>query len=144
MAEAMRNETPMSQRLAAAMSYIVDEFHASGHVGAWCASHCLPSLPENQALLRGFPNPEVMPGFPTSICEVVNSELSPLGHTVHHQGRWVCQLIVHEVVDVHNMKRVRETQARAAVAERKAAVAARKAKKAGAREAAPVPGLAQQ
>ena len=127
MAESMRDESPLAKRLACDVRYIVDEFHASGHVGAWCKAHCLPSLPANRALLQGFPNPEAMPSFPTSICEVVNSELSPLGHTIHHQGRWVCQLVVNEIADVHNLKRLRDTRDRAAVAKRKAALATRRA-----------------
>jgi hypothetical protein len=75
-------------------SYVVDEYHASGHVGQWCSENVLPKLAVNAALLNGFP---------TNICETINSELSPLGRTVHHMGRWTCQLYMQEVVDVLNM-----------------------------------------
>ena len=55
----------------------------------------MPGLEENAASLNGFP---------TNICETVNCELSPLGHTIHHMGRWTCQLLMQEIVDVLNMK----------------------------------------
>jgi hypothetical protein len=105
MAESQKQQTPIAARLAANISYIVDSYHASGHVGHWCSEHCMPHLDVNAALLDGFPR---------NICETMNSELSPLGHTLHHMGRWMCQLAVHEMVDVLNMKtlqRVRKTQA---------------------------------
>ncbi|CAK0817830.1 unnamed protein product [Prorocentrum cordatum] len=55
--------------------------------------------------------------FPTNICEIMNSELSPLGHVVHHVGRWASQFYVQEMVDASNMKtlgRMRGAQATAA------------------------------
>ncbi|CAK0905686.1 unnamed protein product, partial [Prorocentrum cordatum] len=55
--------------------------------------------------------------FPTNICEIMNSELSPLGHVVHHVGRWASQFYVQEMVDALNMKtlgRMRGAQATAA------------------------------
>ena len=104
--------------MATQMSYVVDEYHASGHVGQWCSEHCMPKLPQNQSLLRGFP---------TNICEITNSELSPLGHTVHHMGRWVCQLAVREMVDILNMKTVMHIEAQRAIAARKEARLAQKA-----------------
>ena len=30
------------------------------------------------------------------------AQLSPLAHTVHHMGQWVCAFVVNECVDVHN------------------------------------------
>ena len=110
-AEGNGQGNPMAARLASDMSFIVDEYHSSGHVGQWCARTCMPQLAENQALLRGFP---------TNICETVNSELSPLGHTVHHMGRWVCQLAVREMVDVLNMKTVMQARAKWANYEKRA------------------------
>ena len=109
MVEANRASSPIAEELAADVAYIVDEYHATGHVGRWCAEHCLPNLPENVALLNGFP---------TNICEIVNSELSPLGHTVHHMGRWTCQLFMQEVVDVYNIKTSQKKAERQQVAER--------------------------
>ena len=110
MAEASRHDSDVAERLAS-MSYIVDEFHASGHVGAWCKKNCLPHLSTNAELLAGFP---------TSICEIVNSELSPLGHTIHHFGQWTCQLCVNEMVDVHNMKLLRRQRQALEAAQKKA------------------------
>ena len=110
MAEANRHDSDTAQRLAS-MAYIVDEFHASGHVGTWCKTHCLPHLKKNTELLDGFPS---------SICEVVNSELSPLGHTIHHFGQWTCQLCVNEMVDVHNMKVLRRQRLASEAARKKA------------------------
>ena len=106
MAESQTTRTAIAKRLAS-MKYIVDEYHASGHVGKRCSTTCLPSLSFNQDQLRGFP---------TNICETMNSELSPLGHTVHHMGRWVFQLAVQEYVDVLNMKTLQNHAARWEVA----------------------------
>ena len=55
MAESKKSSTPIAQRLAHDMKYIVDEYHSTGHVGKWCSENCLPALPENKALLNGFP-----------------------------------------------------------------------------------------
>jgi hypothetical protein len=111
MAESQEKRTAIATRLAADCSYIVDEYHSTGHVGHWCAEHCLPKLAANAALLDGFP---------TNICEIVNSELSPLGHTVHHMGRWTCQLFMQEVVDVMNMKTLQRKAAQGRIARRRA------------------------
>ena len=94
MAEANAEGPPVA-KLLSTLAYIVDEYHSSGHVGQWCSEHCMPQPEANKALLQGFP---------TNICEIVNSELSPLGHTIHHMGRWFCQLAVQEMVDVMNLK----------------------------------------
>ena len=110
MAESKMATTDIAKRLVS-MKYIVDEYHASGHVGKWCSTACLPGLASNKDMLRGFP---------TNICEIMNSELSPLGHTVHHMGRWVFQLAVQEYVDVLNMKTLQNHAVRRKAAERKA------------------------
>jgi len=57
----------------------------------------MPQLELNRGLLRNFP---------TDIAETVNSEFSPLGHTIHHMGRFFAQLVVHESADVHNLSRL--------------------------------------
>eukprot|EP00959_Pyramimonas_sp_CCMP1952_P295676 6184222-Pyramimonas_sp.AAC.1 len=110
MVEANRASSPIAEELAADVACIVDEYHASAHAGAWCKKHCLPSLPENQALLRKFP---------TNICEVKNSDLSPLAHTIHHMGRWMCILAVTEMVDVSNRRVLALAEARRGVERRK-------------------------
>ena len=81
-------------------------------MGEWCAERSLPGLARNQRLLGAFP---------TNICETVNSDLSPLRHTIHHMGRWVCQLAVSEMVDVHNLKKVQEHRKKEKIASRKRA-----------------------
>lgn len=75
------------------MRFIVDRPHSRSHVDVDCKRFCFPTVPENEAALGSFPTP---------ICESVNSRLSPLAHTVHHMGRWVCMFSVTECVDVHN------------------------------------------
>ena len=74
---------------------MIDGFHATAHVGAWCKKNCWPDLPANLLLLDGFP---------TSIAESVNHNLSPLGHTFHHMGPYVAKLTAAEVADVRNLK----------------------------------------
>jgi hypothetical protein len=111
MAESQEKRAAIARRLVEDCSYIVDEYHASGHVGQWCSENVLPKLAVNAALLNGFP---------TNICETINSELSPLGHTVHHMGRWTCQLYMQEVVDVLNMKTLQKKADQKRSAERKA------------------------
>ena len=85
----------MALRLGTDMVHIVDEYHSSGHVGQWCREN---STPQSEA------NKDLLDTFPTNICETMNSELSPLGHVIHHMGRWISQLHMHEMVDVLNMK----------------------------------------
>ncbi|CAK0903331.1 unnamed protein product [Prorocentrum cordatum] len=92
--------------------YVVDRPHSKGHVDATCKAECFPDVPANAAALGDFPTP---------ICESVNAQLSPLAHTVHHMGRWVCDFIVGECVDVHNELRAQEAARGAARAARKAA-----------------------
>ncbi|CAJ1338621.1 unnamed protein product, partial [Effrenium voratum] len=88
--------TSTSRRLGGKdFTYIIDEFHAPGHVGKWCRRHLLPSLAENKRKLDQFP---------TSIAEVVNASFSPLRGTVHHQGPFLCKFAMTEMADVHNLK----------------------------------------
>ena len=118
MAEGRQGDSDLGRRLAEDIAYIVDDFHSTGHVGEWCKEHCMPSLEMNKALLGDFP---------TGICETVNSCLSPLAHTIHHMGRWVCQLAVLEMVDVHNIKTVQAVRLQKARAEKKTRVKERAA-----------------
>ena len=91
-----RRSSETAEQLAQ-MAFIVDRFHAPGHTGAYCKEHCMPQLELNRGLLRNFP---------ADIAETVNSGLSPLGHTIHHMGRFFAQLVVHESADVHNLSRL--------------------------------------
>ena len=104
-----RQSSVTAARLAE-MSFIVDEFHAPGHTGGWCKDHCLPSIEANRAVLKNFP---------TDIAESVNSNFSPLGHTVHHMGQWFSQLALSEMVDVHNLVRLQSCRDRQRVASKK-------------------------
>lgn len=91
-----RRSSPTAERLAT-MAFIVDRFHAPGHCGQYCAQTCLPTIEENKQLLGDFP---------TEIAEIVNSEMTPLGHTVRHMGKFFTQLVVNECADVHNLSRL--------------------------------------
>ena len=91
-----RSSSETAERLAS-MDYIVDRFHASGHTGQFCSQHCLPTSADNETLLGNFP---------TGIAEIVNSQFSPLGHTIHHMSRFFAQLVVTECADVHNLARL--------------------------------------
>ena len=91
-----RRSTAIAERMAT-MDFIVDRFHAPGHCGEYCAQHCLPTIEENKGLLGTFP---------TEIAEIVNSEMTPLGHTIHHMGKFFAQLVVSECTDVHNLSRL--------------------------------------
>ena len=91
-----RRSTAIAERMAT-MDFIVDRFHAPGHCGEYCAQHCLPTIEENKGLLGTFP---------TDIAEIVNSEMTPLGHTIHHMGKFFAQLVVSECTDVHNLSRL--------------------------------------
>lgn len=68
-------------------NFIIDKFHAPGHVGDLCRQHCLPDLAGNKSILSKFP---------TDIAETVNSQLCPLGHVVHHMNKWICQLFLQD------------------------------------------------
>ena len=72
------NSSPIGKRLGQ-FNFIIDRFHAPGHVGEFCRQHCLADLPPNKAILSTFP---------TDIAESVNSQFSPLGHVVHHMNKW--------------------------------------------------------
>jgi hypothetical protein len=98
----LRNQadSPVAARLAN-FDFIIDEFHAAGHSGAWCKETSLPSLQRNK---------EVLNGFPTEIAESVNSQFSPLGHCFHHYGPWFAQLVLQELADVHNLSRLQSLQ----------------------------------
>ena len=93
-AEGWADGNELTARLARDMCYIIDKPHSRAHVDASCRGNCFPDLPENM---------EALGNFPTPINEAVNAQLSPLAHTVHHMQRWVCNFIVAESVDVHNI-----------------------------------------
>ena len=99
-------EGPPVAMLLSTLAKIVNEYH----FGHWCSEHCMPQLEANKALLQGVP---------TNICEIVNSEQSPIGHTIHHMGRWFCQLAVQEMVDVLNLKTLQKLKAKRTTAEKK-------------------------
>ena len=93
----VRREKKQESDWLATMAFIVDRFHAPGHCGQYCAQTCLPTIGENKQLLGDFP---------TEIAEIVNSEMTPLGHTFRHMGKVFTQLVVNECADVHNLSRL--------------------------------------
>jgi hypothetical protein len=89
-----REDNEMSKRLSSDdFFYVIDRPHSRGHVDPVCMKECFPDTEKNSAFLRDFPTP---------ICESVNSDLSPLAHTVHHMQRWLCFFVTSECVQVHN------------------------------------------
>ena len=54
----MRKEHQQSFAIARRLgqfNFIIDRFHATGHVGEFCRQRFLPDLPENQSILSTFP-----------------------------------------------------------------------------------------
>ena len=97
-----REDNAMSKRLSSPdFFYIIDRPHSRGHVDAVCRSECFPDVPRNSDFLRDFPTP---------VCETVNSEMSPLAHTIHHMQRWLCMFCVNECADVHNELRAQRRE----------------------------------
>ena len=119
-----REDTEMSKRLASPeFFYIVDRPHSRGHVDPVCLAECFPDVAKNAAFLGDFPTP---------ICETVNSEMSPLAHTIHHMQRWLCTFCVNEWADVHNDLRAQRRDEAGRRLERKRARVARAQLAAGA------------
>ncbi|CAK0853929.1 unnamed protein product [Prorocentrum cordatum] len=109
-------EGSMAARLGG-FQFILDRPHSLGHVDPTCRNECFPTVAANEATLGSFPTP---------ICESVNAQLSPLAHTVHHMGRWVCSFLVSELVEVHNMFRDVGAARESARAQRRAQKKARR------------------
>ena len=109
MCQKEKQTSVMAARLAD-MDFIIDDFHSGGHCGEWCKKTCLPNLPHNKDILKGFP---------TEVAESVNAQFSPLGHCFHHYGPWFAQFVMQECVDVHNMTRVQALADKRRVADKK-------------------------
>ncbi|CAK0880615.1 unnamed protein product [Prorocentrum cordatum] len=109
-------EGSMAARLGG-FQFILDRPHSLGHVDPTCRNECFPTVAANEATLGSFPTP---------ICESVNAQLSPLAHTMHHMGRWVCSFLVSELVEVHNMFRDVGAARESARAQRRAQKKARR------------------
>ena len=76
-----------------AIRYIIDKFHARGHVDPWCLEHCHPKAQEVQGLLDGVK---------TSICEVTFAKFSRWKHMFRKMGRWTGLFFMSEMVDLNN------------------------------------------
>ena len=61
------------------MKYILDKFHAKGHVDPWCTANVAPDTPENAQILLGKN---------TSICETTFQWLSRYKHMYRKMNRW--------------------------------------------------------
>ena len=79
--------------------YVVDRFHAKGHVDEWCKQNCCPDAP-------GVP--EIVGNANTSICEITFSWLARYKHMVRPLGRNVANYFLAEMVDHRNVHRSRE------------------------------------
>ncbi|CAE7578556.1 unnamed protein product [Symbiodinium sp. CCMP2592] len=73
--------------------YIVDKFHARGHVDEWCRLNCHPGLEENKACVEEIN---------TSICEITFSWLARFKQMTRKMNRFTYWFFVQEVVDERN------------------------------------------
>ena len=83
-AESLQQDGGIAQTLGTSFAYIIDDFHSSGHVGSSSKEHCLLGLWEHR---------RVLDGFPTGMCETVNSCPPPLSLTMNRMDRWMCQCV---------------------------------------------------
>ena len=77
------------------MLYILDRFHASGHVDAWSLANVHPAVPENSAALEGVN---------TSACEILFAWLARYKHGFRKMNRWMGNFFAQEVLDLHNQE----------------------------------------
>ncbi len=75
------------------LNFVVDKFHARGHVDRWCLEHCHPDVPANAQLLKGVNS---------SACELLFQWLSGYKAAFRHMGRNTAQFFLLEVLDLKN------------------------------------------
>jgi hypothetical protein len=78
------------------MYYILDRFHAPGHVDVWCRQNVCPSLPENANLMQGKNS---------SICEITFSWLRRYKHMFRTMNQWTANFFVQEMIQGRNDNR---------------------------------------
>ena len=93
-AEKRRNVNAFAASLAfPRITYVVDRFHARGHVDKWCLENCHPDVSAVQGL---------MDGIKSSICETTSSWLGRYKHMARKINRWAYDFFLLEVIDLHN------------------------------------------
>lgn len=75
------------------MKYILDRFHASGHVDQWCKDNVHPENEENIPFAEGRN---------TSRCEIFFSTLARHKHVFRTMGRWTAIFFLQEIVEMRN------------------------------------------
>ena len=76
------------------MIYILDRFHARGHVDPWCLANVHPDVEENAKHIEGKN---------TSACEIFFSWLARYKHSFRKMGRWTGNFYIQELIDLHNV-----------------------------------------
>ena len=67
------------------VAFVIDKFHARGHVDPWCSQHCAPRTTENAQLVCNAN---------TSICEITFAWLARYKHMVRKMGEWTSKFFV--------------------------------------------------
>ena len=73
--------------------YLIDRFHARGHIDPWCLKHCHPESAEASSLLQGLN---------TSVCEWTFQWLGRYKHMYRKMSRWTGAFFVTELIDARN------------------------------------------
>lgn len=76
------------------MTWVIDRFHAAGHVDAWCRRNCHPDV-----------HPDVVTDTNTSVCESVNSLLGRHKYVYKSITPSTWQFFWQELVDLMNSLR---------------------------------------
>jgi hypothetical protein len=75
------------------LKFVLDRFHASGHVDPWCLQNVHPATQENAPLVAGQN---------TSANEILFAWLARYKHIFRKMNRWTGNFFVQEVMDLHN------------------------------------------
>ena len=84
------------------MRYILDRFHAKGHVDPWCLEHVHPENDGNKQLIEGKNS---------SRCEILFTWLKNYKHMFRTMGRWTGNFFVQEMLEMHNEENVYNARA---------------------------------
>ena len=76
-----------------AIVWILDQWHAKNHVGAWCQANVSPALPFLAPFLRGHN---------TEVCESTNAWLAGFKHAVRHMHQYTFKFHLATNMDCHN------------------------------------------
>ena len=75
------------------LRFVIDKFHARGHVDPWCRQHCHPDAPGNAERLQ-LVN--------TSACELLFAWLSGYKGAFRHMRKQTAQFFILELLDMRN------------------------------------------